>query len=144
LGVNVQVSLWHYAAGKSDATRSRWQWTWMGDDSGFKKYGAQLGLVGAWWSGRERRVLSGIDGVPLVVVIGEGVLVVPADFVIRRPDPKCTGRPYQDNLRWVQVMLDGRMTALRRRGIELSPPLEEQFHVMCLDTAISGPRLIRA
>ena len=35
----------------------------------FKKYGEQLGLVGTWWSGQEHRVLSGIDGVLLVVVI---------------------------------------------------------------------------
>ena len=59
----------------------------MGDDSVFKKYGEQLGLVGTWWSGQEHRVLSGIDGVLLVVVIGEGKLVVPVDFAIRRPDP---------------------------------------------------------
>ena len=39
----------------------------MGDDSVFKKYGDQLGLVGTWWSGQEHRVLSGIDGVLLVV-----------------------------------------------------------------------------
>ena len=32
-------------------------------------------------------MLSGIDGVLLVVVIGEGKLVVPVDFAIRRPDP---------------------------------------------------------
>jgi hypothetical protein len=28
------------------ATRSRWQWTWVGDDSLFKKFGHQLGLDG--------------------------------------------------------------------------------------------------
>ena len=32
-------------------------------------------------------MLSGIDGVLLIVVIGEGKLVVPVDFVIRWPDP---------------------------------------------------------
>jgi hypothetical protein len=32
-------------------------------------------------------VLSGIDGVLLIVVIGDGKLVVPVDFAIRRPDP---------------------------------------------------------
>src|SRR5262249_60366037 len=71
LGLDVLVPLWRYAASKSAATRSRWQWTWVGDDSVFKKYGAQLGLVGTWWSGQEHRVLSGIDGVLLVVVIGD-------------------------------------------------------------------------
>ncbi len=232
LGVEVLVPLWHHAASKSEATRSRWQWTWVGDDSVFKKYGEQLGLVGTWWSGQEHRVLSGIDGVLLIVVLGEGKLVVPVDFVIRRPDPEGPGAPCRDKLRWVQSMLDGRMAAFRRRGVNLPPPIvvadswfgdsklmrhlarthegtllvegkstyvftlpdgcqvkgsdlqqssdwpwrsspqvsgvryarlratsatygtvtlivvseprEEQFYVMCLDTAISGPRLIRA
>ena len=63
LGVGVLLPLWRHAASKSESTRSRWQWTWVGDDSVFKKYGDQLGLVGTWWSGQEHRVLSGIDGV---------------------------------------------------------------------------------
>jgi hypothetical protein len=232
LGLEVLVPLWRHAASKSEATRSRWQWTWVGDDSVFKKYGEQLGLVGTWWSGQEHRVLSGIDGILLVVVVGEGKLVVPVDFAIRRPDPQGPGAPCRDKLRWVQGMLDGRLAAFRRRGVALPPPMvvadswfsdsklmrhiatthegtflvegkstytfdlpdgrqvkghdlqqnrewpwrssaqvpgvryarlratsptygavtiivvseprEEQFYVMCLDTAISGPRLIRA
>jgi hypothetical protein len=232
LGLEVLVPLWRHAANASAATRSRWQWTWVGDDSVFKKYGEQLGLVGTWWSGQEHRVLSGIDGVLLIVVVGEGKLVVPVDFAIRRPDPTGPGRPCRDKLHWVQVMLDGRVAALRRRGVALPPPMvvadswfsdsklmrhvtttqqgtllvegkstyifelqdgrqvkgqglqqhcdwpwrhspqvpgvryarlransptygevtlivveepgKEQFYVMCLDTAISGPRLIRA
>jgi hypothetical protein len=47
--------------------------------------------VGTWWSGQGKRVLSGIDGVLLVVVIGDGKLVVPVDFAIRRPDSKSFG-----------------------------------------------------
>jgi hypothetical protein len=232
LGLEVLVPLWRYTASASAATRSRWQWTWVSDDSVFKKYGEQLGLVGTWWSGQEHRVLSGIDGVLLVVVIGEGKLVVPVDFAIRRPDPTGPGAPCRDKLHWLQGMLDGRVAAFRRRGVALPPPLvvadswfgdsklmrhlarthegtllvegkstyvftlpdgrqvkgsdlqqssdwpwrsspqvpgvryarlratsptygavtlivvyvspEEQFYVMCLDTAISGPRLIRA
>jgi len=232
LGVDVLVPLWRHAASASAATRSRWQWTWVADDSGFKKYGKQLGLIGTWWSGQEHRVLSGIDGVLLVVVIGDGKLVVPVDFAIRRPDPTGPGAPCRDKLHWVQTMLDGRMAAFRRRGVALPPPMvvadswfsdsklmrlvaathrgtllvegkstyvfeladgrqvkgsdlqqhrdwpwrhseqipgvryarlratsptygvvtlivvsepkEEQFYVMCLDTAMSGPRLIRA
>jgi hypothetical protein len=232
LGLEVLVPLCRYAASASAATRSRWQWTWVGDDSVFKKYGEQLGLVGTWWSGQEHRVLSGIDGVLLVVVIGDGKLVVPVDFAIRRPDPTGPGAPCRDKLHWLQGMLDGRVAAFRRRGVALPPPMvvadswfsdsklmrhvatthqgtflvegkstytfalpdgrqvkgedlqqqrewpwrysvqvpgvryvrlratsatygavtviiieepgEEQFYVMCLDTAISGPRLIRA
>jgi len=232
LGLEVLLPLWRSAASASEATRSRWQWTWVSDDSVFKKYGEQLGLVGTWWSGQEHRVLSGIDGVLLVVVIGDGKLVVPVDFAIRRPNPTGPGAPCRDKLHWVQSMLDGRIAAFRRRGVILPPPMvvadswfsdsklmrhvatthegtflvegkstytfalpdgrqvkgedlqhqrewpwrsseqvpgvryarlratsptygavtiivvseprEEQFYVMCLDTAISGPRLIRA
>jgi hypothetical protein len=92
LGFDVLVPLWRYAASASEATRSRWQWTWVGDDSVFKKYGDQLGLVGTWWSGQEHRVLSGMDGV---------LLVVPVDFAIRRPDPPGPGTPCRDKLRWM-------------------------------------------
>src|SRR5262249_53345332 len=123
LGLEVLEPLWRHAASKSEATRSRWQWTWVGDDSVFKKYGEQLGLVGTWWSGQEHRVLSGIDGVLLVVVVGDGKLVVPVDFAIRRPDPIGPGAPCRDKLHWVQVMLDGRIAALRRRGVVLPPPM---------------------
>ena len=123
LGLEVLIPLWRHAASKSEATRSRWQWTWVGDDSVFKKYGEQLGLVGTWWSGQEHRVLSGIDGVLLIVVLGEGKLVVPVDFAIRRPDPQGPGAPCCDKLRWVQGMLDGRLAAFRRRGVALPPPI---------------------
>src|SRR3712207_2671185 len=123
LGLEVLVPLWRHAASKSEATRSHWQWTWVGDDSVFKKYGEQLGLVGTWWSGQEHRVLSGIDGVLLVVVIGEGKLAVPVDFAIRRPNPTGPGGPCRDKLHWLQVMLDGRVAALRRRGLALPPPV---------------------
>jgi hypothetical protein len=137
LGLEVLVPLWRHAASKSAATRSRWQWTWVGDDSVFKKYGEQLGLVGTWWSGQEHRVLSGIDGMLLVVVVGEGKLVVPVDFAIRRPDPTGPGAPCRDKLHWVQGMLDGRMAAFRRRGVELPPPL------VVADSWFSDSKLMR-
>src|SRR4029450_12955593 len=100
LGLEVLLPLWRYAANASAATRSRWQWTWVADDSVFKKYGAQLGLVGTWWSGQEHRVLSGIDGMLLVVVVGEGKLIVPVDFAVRRPDSTGPGAPCRDTLHW--------------------------------------------
>jgi hypothetical protein len=121
LGLEVLEPLWRDAASKSEATRSRWQWTWVGDDSVVKKYGEQSGLVGSWWSGQEHRGLSGIDGVLLVVVIGDGKLVVSVDLAVRRPDPTGPGGPCRDKLHWVQSMLDGRVAAF-----------------------ISSPRLIRA
>jgi hypothetical protein len=137
LGLEVLVPLWRHAANKSEATRSRWQWTWVGDDSVFKKYGEQLGLVGTWWSGQEHRVLSGIDGILLVVVIGDGKLVVPVDFAIRRPDPTGPGAPCRDKLHWLQGMLDGRVAAFRRRGIELPPPM------VVADSWFSDSKLMR-
>ena len=90
-------TLWRHTVSASAATRSRWQWTWVGDDSVFARHGEQLGLVGTWWSGQEHRVLSGIDGVLLIVVIGDGKLVVPMDFAIRRLDPTGPGAPCRDN-----------------------------------------------
>src|SRR2546425_10998029 len=137
LGVDVLIPLWRHAASKSEATRSRWQWTWVTDDSVFKKYGEQLGLVGTWWSGQEHRVLSGIDGVLLVVVIGDGKLVVPVDFAIRRPDPEGPGGPCRDKLRWLENMLDGRLAAFRRRGVELPPPM------VVADSWFSDSKLMR-
>jgi hypothetical protein len=137
LGLEVLVPLWRHAASKSEATRSRWQWTWVADDSVFKKYGEQLGLVGTWWSGQEHRVLSGIDGVLLVVVIGEGKLVVPVDFAIRRPDPIGPGAPCRDKLHWLQGMLDGRVAAFHRRGVALPPPM------VVADSWFSDSKLMR-
>jgi hypothetical protein len=137
LGLEVLIPLWRHAASASAATRSRWQWTWVADDSVFKKYGEQLGLVGTWWSGQEHRVLSGIDGVLLVVVLGEGKLVVPVDFAIRRPDPTGPGAPCRDKLHWVQSMLDGRVAAFRRRGVDLPPPM------VVADSWFSDSKLMR-
>jgi DDE superfamily endonuclease len=137
LGLEVLVPLWRYAAKASAATRSRWQWTWVGDDSVFKKYGEQLGLVGTWWSGQEHRVLSGIDGVLVVVVVGEGKLVVPVDFAIRRPDPTGPGGPCRDKLCWIQTMLDGCVAAFRRRGVNLPPP------IVVADSWFGDSKLIR-
>jgi DDE superfamily endonuclease len=107
----------------SDATRSRWQWTWVLDDSVFRKYGGPLELVGNWWSGQYKRVVTGIDGVLLLVVIGDGKLVIPVDFAVRRPNPKGPGRRCRTKLGWVQVMLDESLATLRRRGLALPAPM---------------------
>ena len=123
LGLEVLVPLWRHVATKSAATQSRWQWTWATDDSVFHTYGEPLSVVGRWWSGQQHRVLSGIDGLLLVVVIGDGELVVPVDFAIRRPDPLGAGAPCRDKLSWARTMLDDRLAALRTRGLELPPPI---------------------
>jgi hypothetical protein len=118
----VLVTRWRQIATKSASTKSRWQWTGATDDSVCKKYGQQLGVVGRWWSGPQQRVLCGIDGLLLVVVIGDGTLVVSVDCAMRRPDPKGPGAPCRDKLRWAQTMIDERLAALRRRGVELPAP----------------------
>jgi hypothetical protein len=44
-------------------------------------------VVGKWWSGQHQRVVDGMEGVLLLVVIGDGKLGVPVDFAVRRPTP---------------------------------------------------------
>jgi hypothetical protein len=117
------ATLWQHVKDKSPATRSRWQWTWVGDDSLFKKAGQQLGLVGTWCSGQEHRVRRGRDGLLLVGVLGEGKRVMPMDFTVRRPDPVGPGRPCRDKRTWVQVRLDRTWAAIQRRCRPLPPPL---------------------
>ena len=137
LGLEVLVPLWRHVQDQSPSTRSRWQWTWATDDAVFKKYGQQLGVVGTWWSGQEKRVRPGIDGVLLVVVIGDGKVVVPVDCAIRRPDPTGPGSPCRDKLHWVQVMRDECLAALQRRGLALPPP------VVVADSWLSDSKLMR-
>jgi hypothetical protein len=123
LGLEVLEPIWRHVQDTSPATQSRWQWTWVWDDSVFHKYGTQLALVGRWWSGQQKRVLSGIDGLLLLVVVGEGRLIVPVDFAIRRPDPVGPGAPCRDKLTWARVMLEERLAAFRRRGLALPAPM---------------------
>jgi hypothetical protein len=123
LALEVLEPLWRHVAHTSPATQSRWQWTWVWDDSVFKKYGKQLRVVGSWWSGQHKRVLTGIDGLLLLVVIGDGRLVIPVDFAIRRPDPVGPGAPCRDKLSWARVMLDECLAAFERRGVELPAPM---------------------
>ena len=95
----------------------------MLDDSVFRKYGGKLELVGTWWSGQHKRVVDGIDGVLLLVVIGDGKLVVPVDFAVRRPNPTGPGARCRSKLGWAQVMLDESLAALHRHGLNLPAPL---------------------
>jgi len=123
LGQEVLRSLWQPIEAMRAATRSRWQWTWVLDDSVFRKYGGKLELVGTWWSGQHKRVVDGIDGVLLLVVIGDGKLVVPVDFAVRRPNPTGPGARCRSKLGWAQVMLDASVAALHRHGLTLPAPL---------------------
>jgi hypothetical protein len=59
----------------------------------------------------------------MVVVIGDGRLVVPVDFAMRRPDPLGPGAPCRDKRSGARVMLDERLRALRRRGLDLPAPV---------------------
>ncbi len=89
----------------------------------FRKYGQHFGLVGRWWSGQFKRPVFGIDGVLLLVVIGDGKLIIPVDFAIRRPNPKGPGRRCHDKLYLTQNMLDERLVVFAKRGVTLPPPI---------------------
>jgi hypothetical protein len=121
--LDVLVLLWHHAESMSPATRSRWQWTWVGDDSVFRKYGQDLALAGNWYSGQHKRVVSGLDGVLMLVVIGDGNLVVPVDFAVRRSDSKGPRARCRNKLEWAQVMLDQSQGALARRSVPMPAPI---------------------
>lgn len=123
LGQDVLLRRWRQVEAKSPATRRRWQWTWGGDGSLFRKSGRQLGWVGPGWSGQEPRVRWGIDGLRLLVVMGEGKRIVPGDCAVRRPDPIGPGRPCRHTLTWRRVMLDRTWAAWHRRCRRLPPPL---------------------
>jgi DDE superfamily endonuclease len=123
LGHDILSPLWSHVESMSAATRSRWQWTWVWDDSVFRKYGQAFELVGKWYSGQHKRVVRGIDGVLLIVVIGDGKLIVPVDFAVRRPDPKGSGARCRNKLAWAQVMVDQSLMALARRGLHLPTPI---------------------
>ena len=123
LGLEMLLSIWRHTQDKSPSTHSRWQWRWIVDDSVFRKYGKQLGLVGTWYSGQFKRTVPGIDGVLLLVVIGDGKLIIPLDFAIRRPNPTGPGRRCHDKLTLTQNMLDERLAAFAKRGVTLPAPM---------------------
>lgn len=122
-GPDLLATLWRHVEDTSPATRSRWPWTWVGDESLFQKYGPRRGRVGTGWSGQEHRVRLGIDGLLRVVVIGEGTLVIPVDFTVRRPDPVGPGAPCRDTRTWVHGMLERTWAALQRLRLRRPAPL---------------------
>src|SRR5207245_856022 len=99
LGLEVLEPIWRHVRDMSPATQSRWQWTWVWDDSVFQKYGAQMGVVG-----------------------GEGRVIVTVDFALRRPEPVGSGAPCRDKRCWARLRLAERLAALKRRGLVLPPP----------------------
>ena len=123
LGQDVLDALWRHIETRSDATRSRWHWTWVLDDSVFRTYSRTLELVGTWGRGQHKRVVDGIEGVLLLLGIGDGKLVVPVDLAGRRPHPNGPGRRCRTKLGGAQVMLAQSLAALRRRGLNLPAPL---------------------
>jgi hypothetical protein len=122
LGREGWVPLWRHVATQRAATQSRWQWPGATDAAVFHQEGEPLGVVGRWWSGQPHRVLAGLDGL-LLVVMGDGTLVVPGECAMRRPAPIGAGAPGRDNLRWARTMLDERGAAWRHRGLALPPPI---------------------
>src|SRR6266852_719212 len=123
LGLEMLVSIWRHTQDKSTSTHSRWPWRWVVDDAVFRKYGKQFGLVGTWYSGQFKRTVPGIDGVLILVVIGDGTRIIPVDFAIRRPNPKGPGRRCHDKRSLTQRMLDECLAALAQRGVKFPAPM---------------------
>jgi len=67
-------------------------------------------------------VRAGIEGVLLVVVMGDGPLVVPVDCALRRPAPQGPGAPCSPQVDLLQGMRDACLGAIRRRGLCRPPP----------------------
>ena len=116
LGLEMLVSLWRHTQDKSASTHRRWPWRWVVDEAVFRKYGPPFGRVGTWDSGQCKRTVPGIDGVLLVVVIGDGKRLIPVDFALRRPHPTGPGRRCHDKRRLPQRRLDARWAAWAQRG----------------------------
>jgi DDE superfamily endonuclease len=123
LALEILISLWRHIHNQSASTQSRWQWRWVVDDSVFRKYGRHFRLVGRWWSGQVNHPVAGIDGVVLLVVLGDGKLIIPVEFAIRRPNPKGPGGRCQDKLQLTQTMLGERLAAFAKRGVTFAPPM---------------------
>jgi hypothetical protein len=143
LGREIVETLWARIEQMSAATRSRWQMTWVADDSVFRKHGAKLRLVGSWYSGQEKRAVLGVDGLLLMVVFGDGKLAVPVDFAVRRPDPVGPGRPSKGKVEWLETMLRRSVGALEVRGLHLCPPIvvaDAQVWELVLDGDSQGTR----
>jgi hypothetical protein len=137
LGLEMLIAIWRHTQANSASTHRRGQWRWIVDDSVFRKYGTQLGLVGTWDSGQFKRTVPGIDGVLLLVVIGDGKLIIPLDFAIRRPNPIGPGRRCHNKLDLTQRMLDERLAAFAKRGGTLPAPM------VVADSWFSDSKLMR-
>jgi hypothetical protein len=116
LALEVWEPLWRQVQDHSPATQSRWQWPWGWEDAGCKQYGTHLGWVGHGWSGQPKGVLSGLDGLLLLVVIGAGRLLIPGDWALRRPAPVGPGAPCRDKRSGARVRLAACVAAFARRG----------------------------
>jgi DDE superfamily endonuclease len=137
LALEILISIWRHTHNQSASTQSRWQWRWVVDDSVFRKYGKHFRLVGRWWRGQFKHPVFGIDGVVLLVVLGDGKLIIPVDFAIRRPNPKGPGARCQDKLQLTQKMLDERLAAFAKRGVTLASPM------VVADSWFSDSKLMR-
>jgi len=123
LGLEMLVSLWRPTQDKSASTHSRWPWRWVVEDAVFRTDGKPCGLVGTWYSGQFKRPGPGIDGVLIVVVIGDGQRLIPVDCAIRRPHPQGPGRRCPDKRSLTQSMLDECLAALAQRGGKFPAPM---------------------
>jgi len=123
LGLEMRVAMWRPTQDNSASPHRRWPWRWSVDDAVCRTSGRHLGLVGTWDSGQCKRTVPGIDGVLLVVVMGDGTRVIPVDCAMRRPNPTGPGRRCHDQLTLTQTMLDERVAACTKRGVKFPAPM---------------------
>jgi hypothetical protein len=122
LGLAVWAPLGRHGRDMRPATQRRWQWPWVWDASVCQKDGAPLGGGGRGGSGQDKRVLSGLDGRLLRVVVGAGRLRGPVACALRRPAPVGPGAPCRAKRWGARRRLAERLAAVKRRGVGLPPP----------------------
>lgn len=81
--------------------------------------------------------MPGIDGVLLLVVIGDGKLIIPLDFALRRPNPKGPGRRCHDKRHLTQHRLDERLAAFAKQSGTFPAPM------VVADSWFSDSKLMR-
>ena len=115
-GREMLVSIGRHTQDHSASPHRRWPWRWGVDAAVFRTYGTPCGLVGTWDSGPFTRAVPGLDGVLLLVVMGDGTRLIPVDLALRRPHPQGPGRRCQDKRSLTQRLRDECVAALAPRG----------------------------
>jgi hypothetical protein len=77
-----------------------------------------------------------MDGLWVVVVVGDGKWVAPVDFAVRRPNLVGAGAPCRDQLSWTRPLIDDRLAALRKRRLALPPLMSKTWDGKASDSQV--------